>query len=241
MDEVVSKVDLFSTSVKLRVIDKLHTSLVVHADRSQRRENRRRIGVLRKLPWHLRIIVMFSYICRMEIDIVSFDFAEELLHPCDLFKGHGNGNVLRLGRGQGNNVPFLSFPLDRTSAGNDDEAAGRPALVSVSFPTLDFYSVHLLASAGSIGRGGSVAASIGVQVPLLSHMPKCSMIFIIYLVWFRYIVRGSPVQLVVPTLVLLGFPKIDHPVFRRERFLEGALGGAKVPEDQNVVHIDYYN
>ena len=127
MDKVVADVDVFSMIVKLRVIGELHSSLIIHADRSRRREDR-------GLPLHRRIIVMLLYVRRMGLDIMSFNFAEELPHPDDLFRGLGEGDILHLGRGQGDNVLLLSFPRDCTSAENDDEAAGRPALVSIPCP-----------------------------------------------------------------------------------------------------------
>ena len=52
----------------------------------------------------------------------------------------------------------------------------------MTLPTLDWYSVLVIASAGLVGHGGSAAASIGVEIPLQSGNPKHSRIFIIYLV-----------------------------------------------------------
>ena len=110
MDEMVADVVVLSTIVKLRVIGKLHSSMIVHADRSRRSEVWRRAGVLRRLSLHSRIVMMFSYISRKRFNIASFNFAEESSHPDDLLGGLGEGDVLCLGRGQGNDVLFLSFP-----------------------------------------------------------------------------------------------------------------------------------
>ena len=42
------------------------------------------------------------------------------------------------------------------------------------FPTLDWYSTLFTASLIFDGHGGSGAASIGVEIPLQSHIPKRS-------------------------------------------------------------------
>ena len=65
---------------------------------------------------------------------MGFDFAEELPHPDDFLRCLGESDIICLGRGQGNDVLLSSFPQDHTSAENDDKAAGRPALVSISCP-----------------------------------------------------------------------------------------------------------
>ena len=130
---VVDVVMIF-TIMKMRVSGKLHSSLIIHTDCCWKKEDRRRTSVLRRLPLHHRIVVMLPYVRRNERDIAGFDFAEESPHPDDLFRGLGEGDILRLGCRQGNNILFSSFPRDRTSAENDDKAASRPALVSISFP-----------------------------------------------------------------------------------------------------------
>ena len=78
--------------------------------------------------------MMFSYICRKGFDIASFDFTEDSQQTNDFLRGLGEGDLLRFRRGQGDDVLFSSFPRDPTSAEYDNEAAGRPALVSVSCP-----------------------------------------------------------------------------------------------------------
>ena len=73
-DEVVADIDMFSIIMTLRVIGEVHNSLIIHVDRSRRRKDRRRSGVLRGLPLHRRIIMIFSYIRRKGFDTASFDF-----------------------------------------------------------------------------------------------------------------------------------------------------------------------
>ena len=51
-DEVVANIDMFFTIVKLRILGELHSSLIIHADRSWRREARRRTSVFPGLPLH---------------------------------------------------------------------------------------------------------------------------------------------------------------------------------------------
>ena len=116
MDKVVAGSYIFSTIVKLQIIGELHSSLIIHADRSRRREDRWRTSDLRRLPLYRRIIVMFSYICRKRFNMAGFDFAEESPHPDDLLSGLGDSDVLRFSHGQGDNVLLLSLPRDRTSA-----------------------------------------------------------------------------------------------------------------------------
>ena len=71
---MVADINVFSTSVKLQVMGKLPSSLIIHADHSRRREVRRRAGVLCRVPLHRRMVMMFSYISRKGLDIASFYF-----------------------------------------------------------------------------------------------------------------------------------------------------------------------
>ena len=59
----------------------------------------------------------------------------------------------------------------------------------IMFPNLDWYSTLFIALSTFGGHGESRAASIGVEIPSHSPIPKRSKTFIMYLVWFREIVR----------------------------------------------------
>ena len=61
-DEVIAYIDMFHTVMKLRVIGELHSSLIIHADCSRRRESQRRTCVFPRLPLHRIIIVILPYV-----------------------------------------------------------------------------------------------------------------------------------------------------------------------------------